>query len=154
MMGGERWEDFYTYQVSNLGRLKRPSGEVTHGWERNGYMAITIHQKKYYVHRLVARLFCGGWFEGALVDHINGDKTDNSYLNLRWVSLSDNAKNSKVRGHSKGINEDEVLEMVRLKEVCGFTKTKIAFILGTDRRNVSRILNGRSRSDLTGIKKV
>jgi|TARA_R110000796_G_C14250498_1_gene398538 hypothetical protein len=153
-MTEERWKNFGSYQVSNLGRLKRPSGEITCGWERNGYKAININQKKHYVHRLVAELFCEGWFEGALVDHIDRDKENNSYLNLRWVSLSDNANNSKGRVYYKGISEDEVLEMVRLKEVCNFTNTKIASILGTDRRNVSRILNGRSRSDLTGIEKV
>lgn len=149
----EKWKDFGSYQVSNLGRLKRPSGEITYGWERNGYNAININQRKHYVHRVVAGLFCEGWFEGALVDHIDGNKKNNSYLNLRWVSLSGNAKNSKVRGYSKGISEDEVLEMVRLKEVCKFTNTKIAFLLETDRRNVSRILNGRSRSGLTKIER-
>ena len=152
-MLGERWVDFFSYQVSDLGRLRRPSGEITWGWERNGYKAINVNQKKYYVHRLVAELFCEGWFCGAVVDHIDKDITNNNYLNLRWVSLSDNARNSKVRRERNKISEEAVRVILVLKDVYDLTNSDISDVIGTDRRNVSRILNGRSRSSLTGIKK-
>lgn len=61
---------------------------------RNGYLEIA-HQvngcrKKFSVHRLIALAFVPGYFENATVNHINGNKLDNSIENLEWVTLPHN----------------------------------------------------------------
>ena len=46
----------------------------------------------FYVHRLVAELYCDGYFEGAVVDHIDCNKTNNHYTNLQWCTSDYNNK--------------------------------------------------------------
>lgn len=50
--------------------------------------------KSVLVHRLVAQTFLkDSWFEGAEVDHIDGDVLNNSVENLRWVTHEENTLN-------------------------------------------------------------
>ncbi len=58
-----------------------------------GYCTIQLCKngsyKKWMVHRLVAFAFpeiCGEWFEGAVVNHKDEDKTNNHAENLEWVT--------------------------------------------------------------------
>lgn len=46
------------------------------------------------VHRLLALNWVSGHFEGAVVNHKDGDKQNNSLDNLEWVTRSQNAKHS------------------------------------------------------------
>lgn len=51
--------------------------------------------KKYVqVHRLVAEYFCDGYFDGAVVNHKDGDKHNNNHANLEWVSQKENIHKS------------------------------------------------------------
>jgi hypothetical protein len=150
-MINEQWKTYGSYKVSNMGRCKRPSGEITLGWDRNGYKGINIQGTKFYVHRLVAELFCDGWFEGALVDHIDRDQQNNTYTNLRWVNKSQNVLNSKVRNTQTRVTGATVTAMLRLSQEFDLNNTEIAYVLSLDRRHVSRILMGRRQNKVTGI---
>ena len=46
----------------------------------------TMPCKSFLVHRLVAQAFVGELYEGAQVDHIDGDHQNNHYTNLRILS--------------------------------------------------------------------
>jgi len=66
-----------------------------------GYLMVNLwrnqKQDKRLVHRLVAEAYVDGWFEGAEVDHIDGDRTNNSASNLRWVTSSENTIYANIR---------------------------------------------------------
>lgn len=47
--------------------------------------------KTFLVHRLVAQAFLGELYEGAQVDHIDGDHQNNHYTNLRILSVREHA---------------------------------------------------------------
>lgn len=44
------------------------------------------------IHRAVAMCFCDGFKSWLVVDHIDGDVTNNYYKNLRWCEQSNNLK--------------------------------------------------------------
>jgi hypothetical protein len=56
-----------------------------------GYFQVMLPgRKKMAVHRLVAAAFCDGYFDGAVVNHKDGNKQNNSSENLEWVTQSEN----------------------------------------------------------------
>ena len=57
----------------------------------NGYRKVGIKGKQYYAHRLVWLWMTGEWPE--VIDHINHDKLDNRWCNLRDVGYEENNKN-------------------------------------------------------------
>lgn len=63
-----------------------------------GYLRVTLwknnKQKKFHVHTLVANTFCPGYKKGLQVNHIDGIKLNNNYLNLEWVTASKNIQHS------------------------------------------------------------
>lgn len=69
-------------------------GSIAGGFEKNGYNQIEINRVKYYSHRL-AFFYMTGEFPKWQVDHINHDRSDNRWCNLRLCSRSENMVNMK-----------------------------------------------------------
>lgn len=61
----------------------------------NGYVLISVDSKRYKAHRL-AWLYMTGEWPAQLIDHANGTTSDNSWVNLREATRSQNGANSKV----------------------------------------------------------
>ena len=59
-----------------------------------GYLVVTIRNKSYRVHRLVAENFVDGWFEDAVVNHIDGNKLNNNASNLEWCTQRKNVEHA------------------------------------------------------------
>jgi hypothetical protein len=72
-----------------------------------GYIRITIDKRFYLAHRLAWFYVKGKWPE-ADIDHINGDKTDNRFANLREASRSLNRGNSRGRHDSAQKFKDQI----------------------------------------------
>lgn len=65
------------------------------GWqEKTGYIKLSINGKKYYAHRCAFLFVNGAWPDG-VVDHIDGNKSNNAWSNLREVSHALNLQNLK-----------------------------------------------------------
>lgn len=79
---------YRTQQAARVGRL-------TH----QGYLQIAVNRRAYMGHRLAWLHVTGHWPLG-VIDHINGDKADNRFVNLRDVSISLNTQNQR-RPHSR-----------------------------------------------------
>ena len=71
-------------------------GAVAGCKNKEGYTVIKIHNKSYKAHRL-AFLYMEGYLPENQVDHIDRDRKNNKWCNLRHVSRSCNIKNSKIR---------------------------------------------------------
>lgn len=84
------------------GWVKVHEGDVCgHRSRTRGYIQIRVDFKKYYAHRL-AWLFVYGEFPPGVIDHINGDTSDNRIANLRCVTQQENIKNMHVFRNKHG----------------------------------------------------
>lgn len=100
----EVWKDVVghegRYMVSNLGRVKSMN-YLGHSGERvlkttrhhTGYMVISLGKKPkkmYLVHILVATAFIENPYGKRYVNHIDGNKENNTVENLEWVTSAEN----------------------------------------------------------------
>lgn len=104
----EVWKQYLhtNYEVSNLGNVRNKNTKVVLSQEDtgNGYLCVGLQldkgvYKKTRVHRMVAMTFLEfqRTEERNEVDHINGNKSDNSVDNLRWCTHKENMNNPVTR---------------------------------------------------------
>lgn len=98
-----RWKVFIRSGRNNSGRiLAFPESTAGSCGTDHGYSAIKIGYKKYGIHRVVWELLTGK--TPIIIDHIDGNKSNNHILNLREVSQNTNAQNKAMqRNNNSGI---------------------------------------------------
>jgi len=155
------------YQVSNTGKIKRVESFVTNNTnggkrklaekelsqktKKNGYKEVQLYispqvPKMVYVHRAVASAFIGEIKTGYVINHKDGDKSNNNLSNLEIVTYSQNSKhafdnklstNPVYHGSKHGmakLDEDTVLEIRSVYDKCKSIKNvseKYTIPLGT-----------------------
>lgn len=116
------------YQISNFGRvkslkrenifycglrkeyLKRPVKEkiLNYSKSNRGYLQVCLTKngksKTFLVHRLVAKTFIENVCNKSQVNHIDGNKENNSVNNLEWCTSSENNKHAFILGLNKSQN--------------------------------------------------
>lgn len=97
--------------------IKWPKLSLT-GGQAKQYLAISNNNLiEKYVHRLVARFFISPPPDDGqrwTVDHINGNKLDNHYTNLEWVSYKENIRRYwEARREAEANTDEEYISMAQ-----------------------------------------
>lgn len=100
----EMWKDIEgfegRYQISSWGRVRNKDGMILKPYTNNkGYVKISLQEGrraiKKRIHRLVAQAFIPNPYNLPQVNHKDGNKQNNSYTNLEWVTNSENLRHAR-----------------------------------------------------------
>lgn len=87
--------------IRSAGRHGRiPAGAVAGCLNSEGYRHIVIDGAKVKAHRVAYLLMTGAW-PSEFIDHVNMDRADNRWANLRPASRTDNKANQRIRKDSR-----------------------------------------------------
>ena len=129
-MNNTNWNDIFEYRDGHLYWKIRPSRAVKAGVRAGklnfeGYIRITYKRREYSCHRIIWEIFNGPIPDKMEIDHINGIRNDNSILNLRLATKSQNTQNQKganrsnkssgIRGVTFHKNAKKWIAQIRLK---------------------------------------
>lgn len=156
----EKWKPFSDpvfkdmHEVSNKGRVRNKlTGHIRKSSKQGDYLGHTFHKDgkhyAYTVHSLVAKLFVQNPNpkKNIQVNHIDGNKLNNIYKNLEWVTGRKNSQHAVDNGLVK-INRLSLkqydLEGKFIKQY--ESQTAAAKETGIDRRLISAACNGRIKT--------
>lgn len=151
-------------EVSNLGRvrslLKGSPMLLKTQTDTKGYQRVTVtvnrYKKTFKIHREVAKAFIDNPNNLPQVNHISGDKSDNSVSNLEWISNIDNAHHAIENGLWDSVFEGSMREnnkrkipIVAIKEDDPNVVIRFESVSEAERyfnsRHISDAINGKRR---------
>ena len=152
------------YEVSSLGRVRAlkdrrgtKAGTVLKPRiTKDGYVKVVLRNspehRAWFVHRLVYASFIGVTCDEVQIDHIDGDKQNNSIINLEAVSRLVNMRRSfdngrnVARGSSAGLAKLTECDVAKIKRrlALGEQHNKIALDFSISPTTVGRIAAGRT----------
>lgn len=103
----EEWRDIIfegrSVKISNMGRFEFENGRKTNGTlNYSGYRSVGVNYKRKSLHRLVIEGFYGEIPDGLVVNHIDGNKSNNKLENLEVVTPSENSYHTYMTGTDCG----------------------------------------------------
>jgi len=101
--------DFPNYSISNFGNVKnnRTGKNLKQVFKKIGYFVVTLcekgEKKQKTIHFLIANEFIPNPLNKQLIDHVDGNRQNNTLLNLRWATSEQNNSNRKKRENTSSI---------------------------------------------------
>ena len=150
------WENFY--EVSSDGQIRKKDGNTIGQWKNDqGYYLARLSnpRKAVRVHRVVADSFIEKPEGKDVVNHLDCNPANNRIENLEWCTQKENILHSIKLGRysndywrgKKGPNcsltINEVVQIKSLRKE-GLSASKIADKVGTNKKTVLNILNGKT----------
>lgn len=180
---GEIWLDLITplypeiapgYKISNKNRVYSNNTKrllsIKVKKHSNGYHQVSLKvvyencpysiNKSFPMHRLLMSVFCPvDNMENLVINHINGDKTNNDLNNLEWCTIKENTLHAIRTGleiFKRGeelpyttVTEKQVRKICDLYITGKYTRQEIADKIGVSKSLVSDILSGCSWNHVT-----
>lgn len=105
-------QELFSYDESSpscLRWIKTPkhgptkAGDIAGTLNSRGYWSVSINSKDFLVHRVIWNLLFEDIPDGLVIDHLDGDTTNNKKNNLRIVDIEVNLRNQKkYKNNSSG----------------------------------------------------
>lgn len=119
---------YSNFSISNFGRIKNTRTKVIlkttltpNGYKQvNLYNKFTKRQNRFRIHRLVGLYFVRG-DKSLIINHKDGNKTNNHYTNLEWVTYSENlshAYKNNLRNQDGIKNPSNVYSEKTIRKIC------------------------------------
>lgn len=154
------------YQVSDMGRiksLKTKRGLILKPKKNKfGYMTIVLSKdhtpKTHSIHSLVLIAFVSDRPEGLVVNHIDGNKANNTLGNLEWVTQQENTIHSYrvlkhiphkpplrygEEHHFAKLSQEKVAEIRELYATGEYPSRRLAAMYGVSKVNILNIVNNK-----------
>lgn len=163
------------YVITDQGQIQGPGSGVrasgTPKWlglvpNHKGYLRVRIStqgkQQLIFVHKLVALAFVGERPSPKhQVCHVNGDRTDNRAVNLRWGTAKENSEDrdrhgKTARGTANGrskLTPDQVSE-IKAQLAVGATNKGLARLYGVAPSTIKQIRRGETWTSVPTAKKI
>ncbi len=117
-------------------------GQIAGGKHIEGYMNISINGKRYLSHRL-AWLYVTGEMPDKDIDHINCNKLDNRFANLRVANRSQNMMNTQLRVNNKsgfkGVSFDKRSKKWEAYTKLNYKKISFGYFKTAEEANAVRV---------------
>jgi hypothetical protein len=116
------------YYISSLGRFKNLKGVIMSNYKphHSGYTYLRVNIQKYALHRLVAQTFIPNLENKPFVNHIDGNKQNNSVKNLEWCTCRENNLHNYKIGLTKGHKRKIIQYDLNINEIKNFDTIKEA----------------------------
>jgi predicted XRE-type DNA-binding protein len=154
----KKLKSFPMYRIYEDGKIysnyrnKYKAPEVS----KNGYLRVQLIQdktrKKFSIHKLVALLFLKNSNNFPVINHKDGNKTNNHYSNLEWCTWRHNNKHAYdvglkcAKGENNGrakLSKKEVKAIKTLYKKEKLPQWKIGQLFGISQQHVSAIVNNK-----------
>ena len=87
--------------------------------DTTGYIVFKMNKTKFQLHQVLAVIHFGEDCIGMTVNHINGNKKDNSPINLELMTASENSKHEHRTGLARYTNREKLRKKVRQYDSTG-----------------------------------
>jgi hypothetical protein len=100
------YKNLFHYQDGNLYWIESPAFNIAQGslagtLRADGYIGIYLNKKYLFAHRIIWEIFNGAIPKGLVIDHINGNRSDNRIENLRICTFQQNHFNRGKQSNNK-----------------------------------------------------
>ena len=116
-----------------------------------GYLYVKLNGKNYSIHKIIAECFIGKRPKGYTINHIDGNKLNNDYSNLEYITREENYKhaldNNLKRNLGYYITAEQATELIEFYYNTDATLREIANNYGFDKGVISRLIAGKYTYD-------